>query len=75
MSITNLDSSIQTTIICQVFTDTALGRQDTAQPLLLLGKTDNKNANTCLTKLLTDVDDKSNEKALCEGDWGSSMNV
>ena len=43
-------------------TDTALSRQDTAQPLLLLGKADNKNAIKCLTKLLTDVDDKSNRK-------------
>lgn len=46
------------TVTCPVFThmtDTALSRQETAQPLLLLGKMDNKNANKCLTKLLPDM--------------------
>lgn len=78
MSITNICPFIQTTVTCPVFTDltdTALSRQDTAQPLLLLGKMDNKNANKCLTKLFPG-DDKGNQmEALWNGEQGSCMNV
>lgn len=71
MSITNIYPFIQTTVTCPVFTDmtdTALSRQDTAQPLLLLGKMDNKNANKCLTKLLPDDDQGNRMKALWNGE-------
>ena len=78
MSITNICPFIQTTVTCLVFTDltdTALSRRDTAQPLLLLGKMDNRNAINRLTKLLPG-DDKGNQmKALWNGEQGSCVNV
>ena len=78
MSITNICPFIQTTVTCPVFrdlTDTALSRRDTAQPLLLLGKMDNRKASNRLTKLLPG-DDKGNQmKALWNGEQGSCVNV
>lgn len=48
-------------------TDIVHSGQDTALSLLLLEKTNNKNANKCLIKMLTGVGDKNNgEKPLWE---------
>lgn len=47
-------------------TNIALSSQDTAQPLLLLGKTDNKNTIQWLTKIRIDVDKNNGEKPLQE---------
>lgn len=78
MSITYIYPFIQTTVTCLAFTDmtdSAPSRQDTAQPLLLLGKMGINKMQRMPTKLLPDDDMGNRMKALWNGEKGGCMNV